>query len=862
MITRLFRSSLPGSLAAAGLALLAMLPRAEGATIASFSPASGAPGTQILVSGSSLLGTTNVMLGDVAADFSVLAHDRLLVVVPPLPMSGLMRLGTTAGSALSSASFIAPPRIAAFTPERSGTNTFVTINGANFLGATAVRFGGTNAATFTVTAPTQIQAKVPAGAPSGPIEVTAPGGVARSETGFTVSGPAPIVDGMEPAIGAPGSQVRIDGANFAGATRVTFNGAAAAYVVTAETQISATVPATAATGPVAVTTAKGTGTSTNAFTVTRAPVVTNFLPAIGVAGTSVTLEGINFTNVTGISFNGRPVPGFGTPAPGQLNVTVPSGATTGPIRVTNSFGVGVSAAPFVVTAAPLITEFSPEVAAPGAIVVINGANFTGTTAVSYAGRPAAFSVTAPTQLQTTVPSGATTGPLVIRNASGSCTSATPFVVIGSAPFVSEFTPERGPRGTTVILTGLNFTNVTAVSFNGTNASYFVATALSQIHAVVPPAATTGPIRVTTTSGSFATTNAFHVPPRIVAFVPASGYVGDTVSITGTNLGAALSVQIGGLPWDFSALDDRTLRSTVPTQAVDGLMTVATPGGDFITQGGFLLLPRLNSFSPSLGAPGTPVTLLGTGLSKAHTVLFGGVPAAFQVISSTELRAQVPQGGRSGRITVQTPNGSASLEAEFTVTGSSDLSLSTVVTPAIVGVGDAVMFHVTLMNQGQAIVSDVRFTNTLPAGLTLVSATVSSGTLATAGRVSTARWATLDPGALVSFNLAALAHAEGRYTNLAVVAGAEQDPVFGNNVSAGVVAVLGDASRLLKIQPIAGGKLVVTWPTSALDFVLQSTTNLRPSAAWSTAPGTPVITGGELRLTNTPAAIRQFYRLRN
>jgi len=66
----------------------------------------------------------------------------------------------------------------------------------------------------------------------------------------------------------------LTGTNFSGATAVTFNGpAAASFTVGSATQITATVPAGATTGTIAVTTPGGTGSSAASFTVT-APVVT------------------------------------------------------------------------------------------------------------------------------------------------------------------------------------------------------------------------------------------------------------------------------------------------------------------------------------------------------------------------------------------------------------------------------------------------------------------------------------------------------------------------------------------------------------------------------------------------------------
>ena len=63
-----------------------------------------------------------------------------------------------------------------------------------------------------------------------------------------------------------------------------------------------TVPGNATTGPIAVTTPGGTATSATSFTV--APRITSFTPTNGVIGTSVTINGANFTGASTVTFNG------------------------------------------------------------------------------------------------------------------------------------------------------------------------------------------------------------------------------------------------------------------------------------------------------------------------------------------------------------------------------------------------------------------------------------------------------------------------------------------------------------------------------------------------------------------------------
>ena len=62
------------------------------------------------------------------------------------------------------------------------------------------------------------------------------------------------------------------------------------------------------------------------------------------------------------------------------------------------------------------------------------------------------------------------------------------------------------------------------------------------------------------------------------------------------------------------------------------------------------------------------------------------------------------------------------------------------------------------------------------------------------------------------------------------------------------------------DPVAH-QIHLSWPTNALGFVLQSTTDLSPSGNWTNDTNTPAVVGGEFSVTTgAPDSIR-FYRLR-
>ncbi len=126
-----------------------------------------------------------------------------------------------------------PPTITSFDPTSGPVGTSVTINGTNFTGATAVTFN-TAGASFTVTSATAIQATVPAGATTGPLSVTTPGGTATSANAFTVKVPltatkAGTGSGTVTSSSSPPSPTQID----CGATCLAFYDSGTVVTLTA-----------------------------------------------------------------------------------------------------------------------------------------------------------------------------------------------------------------------------------------------------------------------------------------------------------------------------------------------------------------------------------------------------------------------------------------------------------------------------------------------------------------------------------------------------------------------------------------------------------------------------------------------------
>jgi uncharacterized repeat protein (TIGR03803 family) len=141
----------------------------------------------------------------------------------------------------------------------------VLILGTNLTGATEVSFNGI-AAKFTVVSSTEIKATVPGGATTGIVTVVTPSGTLKTIVIFDV---LPQIKSFTPASGPAGTEVTLTGVSLTQTTAVTFDGVAAEFTVDSDTKVTATVPADAKTGKIAIKTAGGTATSAASFTVTE-----------------------------------------------------------------------------------------------------------------------------------------------------------------------------------------------------------------------------------------------------------------------------------------------------------------------------------------------------------------------------------------------------------------------------------------------------------------------------------------------------------------------------------------------------------------------------------------------------------------
>ncbi len=333
-------------------------------TITSFSPQTAAPGTVVAITGTNFTGATAVSFGGTAAASYTVNSATSISATLGSGATGTVSVTTPNGTATSSGTFYLIPTITSFSPTSGGAGTVVSITGTNFTPVTAVSFGGTAAASFTVNSATSISATLGSSGASGTIGVTIPctGGTVNSTGSYTYLYPSPTITSFSPSNGSYGTVVTISGTNFVNAanvTQVTFGGTPAdSYTVPNASTISATVGYYGSTGTIAVTTQSGTATSTGAFSYNcLTPTITSFGQSSGSAGTNVEIQGSNFYGVNSVCFGGTPATSFTIISDAEIIAILGSGSS-GPISAANPAGTATSSGTFYCV--PTISSFSPS----------------------------------------------------------------------------------------------------------------------------------------------------------------------------------------------------------------------------------------------------------------------------------------------------------------------------------------------------------------------------------------------------------------------------------------------------------------------------------------------------------------------
>lgn len=302
-----------------------------------------------------------------------------------------------------------------------------------------------------------------------------------------------------------------------------------------------------------------------------------------------------------------------------------------------------------------IDRLTPDSGPAGSRVTISGSGFGSdkdAISISFNGKEAVVFSCNDAEIVTEIPSGATTGLLLISK-NGEDKSAGVFVVLDAGMSIS---PGYGPPGTIVELSGSDFGSDQAagsVFVNGREAE-IVFWSNTLIRFIAPENASGGVVSLLLrgrelTAGLFKVTRVFGISSENVT-------AGSVITITGEGWGNARAASDLKFSADISApiiswSDERVVFS-VPAAAISGDLTAFVSGA--VMRVATMRVVSIDQVTPARGIAGDEMTVAGHGFGDQQGAGYACIGATkLQILSWSDqaIRVKIPAEARPGRLQV-------------------------------------------------------------------------------------------------------------------------------------------------------------------------------------------------------------------
>ncbi|WKN42163.1 IPT/TIG domain-containing protein [Tunicatimonas pelagia] len=252
-----------------------------------------------------------------------------------------------------------------------------------------------------------------------------------------------------------------------------------------------------------------------------------------------------------------------------------------------------------------------------------------------------------------------------------------------SPTIQTLLPDSGQVGSLIRIVGSSFGQDAAkvqVTFN-TQVAAIESVSDTLVEVKVPEGAQTGKVRLTVNQDTVYSGQDFRVlissgatSVSVMAFSPAAGVAGDTLTITGAGFSESpdnVEVKIGEVVAQVIATSATELKVIVPEEAQTGKISVKVGEQAGRSDNDFevVTVVRITSLSPGSGSVGDTLTITGEGFSTEkdeNEVKLGEVIMTIVAASSTELKVIVPKEAKMGKVTVKVGEKEASSEEEFEI----------------------------------------------------------------------------------------------------------------------------------------------------------------------------------------------------
>ena len=489
------------------------------------------------------------------------------------------------------------------------------------------------------------------------------------------------------------------------------------------------------------------------------------------------------------------------------------------VTVTDASGCVATSAPTTVsvTPAPAVTISGPGFTCPATPVTLDaGSGYT-----SYSWSTGATSQT----ITVTPPAGGATYSVSVTNGSGCSGSASHFVAVGNTVTPAISGPSAACPGIPITLdAGAGFTSY--LWSNG---------ATTQSITVTQNATTTYSVTVGsgTCSGSASKTVTMNVPPSVTI-------TGPSTICPNTSFTLDAGPGFAAYAWSTGAT---TQTITVPQTTVTQTYSVTVTDANGCTASDTHTVTLGSGASATITAPATAQPNA-TGLTASVAAGPAGTTYAWSVTNGTITAGQgTPSitfsvGTTTATLDVTVTSGSCTATGTKTVqiTNTADLSLTISASPDPVTAGTALTYLIAVTNHGPSSASSITVTDTLPAGVTFVSASGSGWTCNGSGPVQCTM--PLLPAGPASISIAVKAPlTAGTITNSASIASATTDPKPSNNNFA-VTTLVNAAANCPSAAPALVAPAQNATVTSNVTFSWQPVAQATGYRVWVSVDGAP------------------------
>jgi YD repeat-containing protein len=218
---------------------------------------------------------------------------------------------------------------------------------------------------------------------------------------------------------------------------------------------------------------------------------------------------------------------------------------------------------------------------------------------------------------------------------------------------------------------------------------------------------------------------------IIQFNPISGPVGASVTIYGAGFSATAgqnTVAFNGVSATVISSSTNVIVTSVPAGATTGTIAVSSPAGSatsaasFSVSSGTAATPTITGFTPTVGLPGTALTITGTNFDanpSNEKVALNATLTSPTSATSTSIGMSVPSAAGSGRISVSTLYGKAISSADFIVPPS-PYTATTVESSARMTIGETKTVTVTGSGKIALLLFDGAFSQRVSVKVTTAS----------------------------------------------------------------------------------------------------------------------------------------------